>query len=267
MAEETRQVISQLGYEGEIYDIYDEKAHDELANRYTKDEIDDKLANLPTESGSVVIPVLEKDIPVEPDDNIYLVYEDDTPLGLTYPNTIVFTCNGVLEPTIEYIDADGPHTIYMNAKGVKTVNVNPPLYSFNSYNTGTNKSTITRVDINCDNRYLVQQNSSNPDSLNKSFMYLFHDLNYVTSIDLRWFKFDEGVEYNITNMFSSFGKNVSNCDICITEEGYQWIKSHFNSSTFKFYNNASVIICTPTITSDGTTWKEDWVNIRTGFTA
>ena len=81
MAEETRQVISQLGYEGEIYDIYDEKAHDELANRYTKEEIDTKLANLPTDAGSVVIPVLEKDIPVEPDDNIYLVYEDDTHLG------------------------------------------------------------------------------------------------------------------------------------------------------------------------------------------
>lgn len=46
MAEETKQVISQLGYEGEIYDIYDEKAHDELANRYTKNEIDDKLESL-----------------------------------------------------------------------------------------------------------------------------------------------------------------------------------------------------------------------------
>lgn len=52
MAEETKQVISHLGYEGEIYDIYDAKAHDELANRYTKDEIDDKFANLPSDGGS-----------------------------------------------------------------------------------------------------------------------------------------------------------------------------------------------------------------------
>lgn len=250
-----KKVISQLGYEGEVYDIYDEKAHDRLDNLVIP------------EAGSTVIPVLEADIPSTPDNKIYLVYEDDAPLGLTYPNEIDFYCSGNLAPQIEYIDGDGVHNITLPSNGKYTAKIVPPLYSFNRFGTGKNKSTITGVDIKCDNRYLVQLNNSNPDGLGKSFMYLFHDLKYVNSIDLRWFKFDDGVEYNINQMFDGFGNKVSNCDIRITEEGYQWIKSNFNSSTFKFYNNAGVIICTPTITSEGTTWKEDWGHIRTGFTS
>ena len=53
----TKKVISQLGYESEIYDIYDEKAHErlnnlvipeapDLSNYYNKAEIDNKL-NIP----------------------------------------------------------------------------------------------------------------------------------------------------------------------------------------------------------------------------
>ena len=53
----TKKVISQLGYEGEIYDIYDDKAHErlnnlvipeapDLSNYYNKTEIDNKL-NIP----------------------------------------------------------------------------------------------------------------------------------------------------------------------------------------------------------------------------
>lgn len=47
MAEETRQVISQLGYEGEIYDIYDEKAHERI------DAIPEGLKIVPTTSNII----------------------------------------------------------------------------------------------------------------------------------------------------------------------------------------------------------------------
>ena len=54
----TKKVISQLGYESEIYDIYDEKAHERLNNLVipeapdlgeyaTKTEVDDKIAAIP----------------------------------------------------------------------------------------------------------------------------------------------------------------------------------------------------------------------------
>lgn len=47
MAEETKQVISQLGYEGEIYDIYDEKAHERI------DAIPEGLKIVPTTSHNI----------------------------------------------------------------------------------------------------------------------------------------------------------------------------------------------------------------------
>ena len=245
----TKQVISQLGYEGEVYDIYDEKAHERLNNLVIP------------QGGSTVTPILEADLPEAPDDIIYLVYEDDTPTELIYPNTIKLYMYGNLAPIIYYKDADGEHNVQLPANGQYTINVKPPLTEFNKYNTGTMKSTITGIDFYVDNRSLKQGGVS------PSFSWLFHDLGYCSDIDLRYFKVEDGIDYNIRDMFNGFGNKVGNANIYVTEELYQWIKANFNTSTFALYDKADVCICTPTITAEGVTWKEEWKQpLHQGFT-
>ena len=108
----TKKVISQLGYEGEVYDIYDEKAHERLNNLVipeapdlgeyaTKTEVDDKIAAIPAPDltnyynkteidtkfdevgtgGSITIDAVKQTNIPQDNTGLYFIYEEDIPEG------------------------------------------------------------------------------------------------------------------------------------------------------------------------------------------